>query len=312
MEKEEIYGPEGYYNNPRNDEGYPLDYVMAAIREGNILESVVTKLSQDSKLTLNISDKIIGEIEADEFEVYDGGGKTGYMFAKVGLAVKYVPLSVEEKDGVHVVKCSRKKAQEQCLENYVKQLKSGDIIRVSLLNIYRNSIFCDIGCGIAAILPFSLYCVPKIKNITKELIGTKHLRAAVSHFDEQGRITLTHKELLGTWKESLEGIHEGEIVTGYVNNVDNHGVWVLLGVNVVALAEHGLPVSVGDKVTVYVKQICPEAMKIKIVIKSIVENNSVGYLKPTYRIKYGPINYWKYSPEECKTKNIETRFNNEG
>ena len=48
---------------------------------------------------------------------------------------------------------------------------------------------------------------------------------------EGTRITLTHKELLGTWAENAAQFHAGETVAGIIRSVEPYGVFVELSPN---------------------------------------------------------------------------------
>ena len=54
---------------------------------------------------------------------------------------------------------------------------------------------------------------------------------------ENGRISLSHKELLGTWEENAERFCAGETVSGIIRSVENYGAFVELTPNLAGLAE---------------------------------------------------------------------------
>ena len=94
-----------------------------------------------------------------------------------------------------------------------------------------------------------------------------HLKAAVKTKDRQtGRISLTHKELLGTWEENASHFNAGETAAGIIRSVEPYGVFVELAPNLAGLAEWCDGVYPGQSAAVYIKSIIPEKMKIKLVI----------------------------------------------
>ncbi|MBQ0125468.1 MAG: 30S ribosomal protein S1, partial [Clostridiales bacterium] len=124
--------------------------------------------------------------------------------------------------------------------------------------------------------------------------------------DESGRIFVSHKELLGTWEENAANFEIGHTVAGIIRSVEPYGIFVELTPNLAGLAEYREGVSVGEKATVYIKNIIPDKMKVKLIIvdsESVCdEPHGISYYENGTHIKR-----WKYSPDECP-KIIETVF----
>lgn len=78
---------------------------------------------------------------------------------------------------------------------------------------------------------------------------------------DNGRICLSHKELLGTWQENASLFEPGETVTGIVRSIEEYGIFVELTPNLAGLAELREDVHVNDCASVYIKAINPEKMK---------------------------------------------------
>lgn len=58
---------------------------------------------------------------------------------------------------------SRAKAQQRCKKEYLNRLRPGDIIRCTATHIESFGVFCDVGCGISALLPIDcLSCFPDL------------------------------------------------------------------------------------------------------------------------------------------------------
>ena len=92
-----------------------------------------------------------------------------------------------------------------------------------------------------------------------------NIRAVVKSI-ENGRITLSHKELLGTWEENVALFSAGETVAGIVRSVEPYGIFVELSPNLAGLAESREDVIPGQQASVYIKSILPARMKVKLVI----------------------------------------------
>lgn len=148
--------------------------------------------------------------------------------------------------------------------------------------------------------------VSRIPHPNARFSTGQNIRAIVKSCDELGRITLSHRELLGTWEENSAAFKAGETVPGIVRSVEKYGIFVELTPNLAGLAEYCDGVKDGDHASVYIKSILPQRMKIKLVI---VDSFSADY--PPAPIKYFTdsrhIDSWVYSPEGCE-KVIESVF----
>lgn len=277
------------------------------------MESKASKLDNNGDLVLNITEGIVGLIKLSEFEDVDAERlKPSYMYSKVGMYIKYVPKEIlddTDEQGNIIVVCSRRESQRQCRERYISTLKPGDIINARVLNIHNKSIFCDVGCGVPAILPIDSYCVAKMIDPLEDLKGIREIKVIVRSISEDCReIYLSHKELLGTWKEEVQSLNVGDTIVGTVSKVDTFGIFVTLSPNLFGLANKREGIKEGDTVFVLVKAIVPEKMKVKLLIKSVQNNADSLSMRPVYKVKDTHIDYWRYSPEEYTTKTIERRF----
>ena len=124
--------------------------------------------------------------------------------------------------------------------------------------------------------------------------------------NESARICLTHKELLGTWEENAADYEVGETVSGIVRSVESYGIFVELTPNLAGLAEARGGITAGMHVSVYIKAIIPEKMKVKLVIVDSCDSHD-EVLDFKYRFRESHINKWRYSPEQSD-KIIESIF----
>lgn len=219
-----------------------------------------------------------------------------------GFYITEVDLSSENPVAV----LSRTEAQTDCRKNYISALHTGDIIDAKITHIEPFGAFCDIGRGITALLPINSVSVSRIPNPHSRFFIGQNIKAVVRSIDENGRITLSHRELLGTWEENAKAFHSGETVTGIIRSVEPYGVFVELSPNLAGLAEYAEGVEVGQSASVFIKSINPEKMKIKLIIVGTdsfaCENRNYKYF-----IDSGHIDFWRYSPCKC-TKLVETVF----
>lgn len=169
--------------------------------------------------------------------------------------------------------------------------------------------FVDIGCGITSLIPIDSISVSRISHPKDRFRNGQDILAVVKSIDANGRITLSHKELLGTWEENAALFCPGETVAGVIRSVEKYGVFVELTPNLAGLAEPREEVTPGQHASVYIKNLLPDKMKVKLII---VDAFDAAYTppKPEYYIKQGHIKRWRYSPESC-SKVIETVFEEE-
>ena len=155
-------------------------------------------------------------------------------------------------------------------------------------------------------MPIDSISVSRIPHPGARFTPGQSIFAVVKSIDESGRITLSHKELLGTWEENAALFAVGETVPGIVRSVEKYGIFVELTPNLAGLAEFSEGVSPGSHAGVYIKSIIPSKMKIKLIIVDCFDADYPAS-QPKYFIKDGHIDTWRYSPEESP-KLIETQF----
>lgn len=131
-----------------------------------------------------------------------------------------------------------------------------------------------------------------------------NIKAIVKSIDG-GRISLSHKELLGTWEENASKFTPGETVAGIVRSVESYGAFVELCPNLAGLAESKEGVKVGEQASVFIKSIIPERMKIKLII---IDTFKYEYnpKEPEYMYQGNHIDTFLYSPENCDKTVIST------
>ncbi len=228
------------------------------------------------------------------------------LISRVGKPVCFVIDGfTTDAEGRRIALLSRRKAQELCRNEYISKLHAGDIISAKITHLESFGAFCDIGCGCVALLPIDAISVSRIahpsdrysvgdsiKTVIKSIIGDK--------------ITLSQKELLGTWQQNAERFSTGETVTGLVRSVEDYGIFIELAPNLAGLAELRSDVFVGQKTCVYIKSILPDKMKVKLIIIDSFPAESMR-LPIKYFINDGHIDFWKYSPDGCR-KTVTSQF----
>lgn len=281
---------------------------MEEARAGRkVLEAVAEMCDSEHNLWVNLG-PIRGVIPRDEGA---RGIKTGEtrdiaLLSRVGKSVCFIitDIKTDAAGRVYAV-LSRKIAQEMCICEYIKRLRAGDIIGARVTHLESFGVFCDIGCGVIALLPINAVSVSRISHPRDRFFAGEDIKAVVRSIDREGRITLSHKELLGTWEENAALYSQGETVFGTVRSVESYGVFVELTPNLAGLAEPKSDVFIGQTASVYVKSIIPDKMKVKLII---IDSFSEKYTqKKRYFLEEGRIERWQYSPKESY-KTIITDF----
>ena len=303
------FRPEGcLYDSPSNQRYISsAEGLSEAMEKGIILEAkaILCTGSHDLIVELPCARGIIPR-EEGAIGIAEGKTRDIALISRVNKIVCFKVTELElTENGELEAKLSRKAAQKECEKNFVSKLESGDIIDARISHMEKFGSFVDIGCGIPSLVPIDTMSVSRISHPTDRFRAGQLIKVVVKSV-ENGRIFLTHKELLGTWEENAEKFKAGETVPGVVRSIENYGVFVELTPNLAGLAESKEGISVGQSVSVYIKAIIPEKMKVKLIIVDIC-----GEYAPPKEIEYfinsNHIDHWKYSTENSD-KNISTSF----
>lgn len=153
--------------------------------------------------------------------------------------------------------------------NWNENLKEGDIVQGIVTNIKPYGAFIEIEGGITGLLYIEDISIARIKSPYERLKIGQNIKIMIKSIDnENKRILLTYKELLGTWEENVKELSSGMIIKGIAREVEkfNNGIFIELKPNLVGLADYKENIQYGQNVEVYVKKIIPEKKKIKLKI----------------------------------------------
>jgi small subunit ribosomal protein S1 len=300
-----IYLPEGELARcPAN-----ISEAEEYISKGLFAEALCTVCTGEHDLIVDMG-FIKGRISRPEGAVGIESGDTRdiALISRVNKPVIFRILGFEtDTCGKTVAVLSRRLAQEECIKEYISHFRCGDIIPAKVTHMEQFGAFVDIGCGISSLIPIDLISVSRISHPSDRFVIGQNIRAVVKLI-EDNKITLSHKELLGTWQQNAEHYSAGETVTGTVRSIESYGIFVELRPNLAGLAELRPGITVGSKVSVYIKAIIPEKMKIKLIIVDSFEVNQKE--KPAeieYFMTSGSLKSWKYSVDGAG-KQIVTVF----
>ena len=281
-----------------------------ACLNGTILEAMVTHCERAERLTVDLG-VMKGIIEREEVQYSPTGEpiRDIAVITRVGKAVCFKVLGFFYENGERVARLSRRAAQRACYENFLCDLIPGDVIDAKITHLESFGAFVDIGCGVISLLSIDCISVSRISHPSDRFRVGEYIRVVIKSIERDTfRIFVTHKELLGTWEENAALFSVGQTVAGIVRSIEDYGIFVELTPNLAGLAEYRTGITVGQTAAVYIKNIMPERMKLKLVLidsyrgEGQVHRRVVGYPPETTH-----IDAWHYSPLSSK-RCIETVF----
>ena len=307
---ENRYYPEGDLLSLNEDLEYisSLQGLERAMTEGRILEATVSLCDSDLCLHVDLGG-IHGIIEREECVFCRRGEsvKDIAVITRVGKPVAFKVIGFRQEKGETVALLSRKAAQAECQQRYVSALRPGDIIPARVTHLESFGAFVDIGCGLSSLLTVDSISVSRISHPRDRLSVGENIFVVVKSREENAeRVYVSMKELLGTWAENASDFSVGQTVPGIVRSIEDYGVFVELTPNLAGLAEPKENVQAGQQASVYIKNLIPEKMKVKLII---IDSFDAPYSKtePKYFIDSQHIDRFVYSPKES-SKIIETVF----
>ena len=313
------YMPEGYLLNTPENQDYisSISGIERAFVEGKILESTVSFCDSAFRLHIDLNG-ILGIMDKEEALFCREGEHTKdiAIITRVGKPIAFKVIGFRRENGIIVAILSRRKAQEECQAEYLSSLRAGDIIRAKVTHLESFGAFVDIGCGLSSLLAVDSISVSRISHPRDRLSVGDEIFVVVKSRDEQnGRIYVSMKELLGTWEENAREFEVGQTVLGTVRSIEDYGVFIELAPNLAGLAEIRTDTrdpeiaKIGAHTAVYIKSILPDRMKIKLVLidtyRGVAPQNKHRYFIDCENTSH--LSRWVYSPESS-SKLVETIF----
>lgn len=279
------------------------DYAM----KNEILESKVILCDREHNLHVDLG-AMPGIIPREEgaIGIDDGSIRDIALISKVNKNVCFKILGFRRDDwGVLCAVLSRKCVQQECKTQFLNSLNIGDVIDARVTHLEKFGAFIDVGAGVNALIPIDMLSVSRISHPNQRLSEGDDIKVVLRKREEE-KLTFSLKELLGTWEQNASHFSTGETVTGIVRSVESYGIFVELAPNLAGLAEPCEGTREGMKVSVFIKSLIPQKMKIKLVIVEAFDEG-VSTQKPEFYINDGHIDFWRYSPDSCE-REIVTDF----
>lgn len=311
MKTSELYLPEGnLYETPSCQQCLlSFDAMKCAYEAQAIVEAIPTRCDASHNLIYDFG-AFIGIMPREEcaLGITSGATKEIAILSRVGKPTCFCITKIDETADVPTLYMSRMQVQQRALSHMMETLRCGDVIPATVTHLEPFGAFVDIGCGIASLIGIENLSISRIYHPKDRMQVGEEIYAVVRAIDyEAQRVTLSHRELLGTWSENAALFTPGETVTGIVRSIEPYGVFIELTPNLSGLAELRDDLHVSQCVSVYIKSIIPERMKIKLTVIDTLEDAPVP-APPQYFITQGTLSAWTYTPQECTTKHVETIF----
>ncbi len=308
--KQNLFLPEGrlIYTAANKSATASIEALEKAFADGTVLEGLCSLCDNEHNLHVRVG-QYTGIIPHEECVYLRDGErpKDIAIISRVGKPVCFKIKQLRPVGGEVQLVLSRKAAQRECMNSYIDNLCSGDVISARVTHMEAFGVFVDVGCGVVSLLPIDTLSVSRIAHPKDRLYPGQDISVVVKTPSMgSGRISLSHRELLGTWLENAALYSPGQTAAGIIRSIESYGVFVELTPNLAGLAEYKEGVEVGKSAAVYIKSIIRDKMKIKLVIIDTYPAEEQP-LPLNYFIKQGHIDYWRYSPTECP-KLVESIF----
>ena len=270
--------------------------LIRAMNEGRILEGLALLCGVGHDLTVQVG-PFTGTIPREEaaLGIAEGTTREIAILSRVGKPVSFTVESVNGPEDAPVLCLSRRRAQGMALAHMLTYWKPGKIVPATVTHLEPFGAFVDVGCGVPSMIGIENLSVSRIPHPGCRFTPGQEIFTLVTGVDQaQGRILLSHKELLGTWAENAAALFPGMTVPGYVRGIKDYGMFIELFPNLSGLAEPKEGLKEGDRVSVYIKSVLPERRKIKLRILERLPRDEVP-APPRYFHTSGILEDWRYT-----------------
>lgn len=311
MKETECYLPEGSYTAlPEVQQALrSLAGLRQAQQQGLLLEATVQRCTATHDLIFDFgfAQGVMPRVSC-ALGVAEGDVREIAVLSRVGKPTCFIVTEIDETVTPPTIWLSRTIVQQRAQDHLLDTLRPGDILPARVTHLESFGAFVDIGCGIPSLIGIENLSVSRIQHPRDRLRIGQYIYAAVRTIDrENRRISLTHRELLGTWAQNAAQFSPGETVRGVVRSVEPYGVFIELAPNLSGLAEPRSDLFPGTVVSVYIKSILPQRMKVKLTVIEVLASREPP-APPHYFLTKGHIDQWIYTPENCERKFIGTEF----
>lgn len=244
----------------------------------------------------NFTGRIVREEAA--LGIREGTTREIAILSRVGKPLSFTVIGIDLQGEAPMLYLSRRRAQELALSHLLK-LPRGSILPAVVTHMEQFGAFVDIGCGFISMIGIENISVSRISHPNRRFcLGQEIFVVMTGAEPPQNRILLSHKELLGTWAENAALFTPGMTVSGYVRGIKEYGIFVELTPNLTGLSDYTPQLREDDRVSVFIKAILPDKMKVKLmIIQRLDSNQAIPKLK--YFNTNENLPNWCYAPLPC-------------
>ena len=297
--------PEGFSREGIYHTRFQLEKAASA---GDIIEGKAIACDKNGDLTVMLGEGI-GRIPRDltAIGIKDGSVNDIAIISRVNKTVAFRIIASTGNKNEYIL--DRASVQEEALEFMLSEFLPGDVVDGRVTHIEPFGVFVDIGYGIVGLLSVENISVSRIGHPKERFYTGQNIKVVIKTVDKvTRRFGLSHKELLGTWEENAALFDIGQTVCGRVRSVEEYGVFIELTPNLAGLAEYSPDAINGQEATVYIKNIIPEKMKVKLSIVDTFWREGGERASPfKYFFNGDHVDSFIYSPQRA-SKLIETVF----
>lgn len=271
--------------------------LMRAMSTGQILEGRALLCGTEHNLVVQVG-PFTGSVPREEaaLGIAEGTTREIAILSRVGKPVCFTIEAIEGPEQSPSLLLSRRRAQQLALDHILNTLQTGDIIPATVTHMEPFGAFVDIGCGVPSMIGIENLSISRIPHPSCRFTPGQRIFALVTGVDPSlNRVTLSHKELLGTWAENAACLKAGMTIPGYVRSIKEYGAFIELFPNLSGLAEPKEGLQEGDRVSVYIKSIFPDRHKIKLRVLERLPQEEMPPVLPYFH-RNGRLHDWKYTP----------------
>ena len=279
-----LYLPEGrLLHTPENQAAWEtLSSLRQAMEQETVLEGRAVLCTPGHDLLVNLG-PFTGTIPREEaaLGIREGTAREIAILSRVGKPISFTVTGVAEGAPPQLT-LSRRRAQELALAELLR-CPPGTVLPATVTHLEGFGAFVDVGCGVVS------------------LIGIEN--CSVSRISHPARRFTVGQEIYTV----LTGSDPDMTVAGWVRGVKSYGTFVELTPNLTGLADQTEGLAEDDRVSVYIKAILPDRMKIKLTLIHRLEPEP-GPEPLSYFITSGQLSRWDYSPPGRLAHKIQTVF----
>lgn len=148
--------------------------IAQAAAEGTILEATAMVCNQNHDLLCDLGCmRGIIPRSAGAIGIAEGQVRDIALISRVGKPVSFVVTEIRtDAEGRPLAILSRERAQRICMREYIGKLRPGQIIDAKITHLESFGAFCDIGCGVIALLRSTRFPFPAFRTrLTGSTVG---------------------------------------------------------------------------------------------------------------------------------------------